>query len=578
MNFYEIPTSRRTPGTETEVNTRGASKAPPSTRQRLMVVGQRMSALISTPSFVPSSVPGLNDCVLGTGPAPTFTGSLLRKFIIEISTEATPDTFKWSKDNGVNWTTGVSCSTSNITLVEGVTVKFGATTGHKAGDRWTFVAFPAGTQAQATPRTVFTAGEASAYFGQGSILHRMVKIALETAQQHGGIEINCTAMDDAAGTAATGYLQFTGTATAPGSARFRLGNDVFEASYAIGATPDSIALSIKTELDKNLDLAVVSHRLAGTLARVVLTGKNLGTLLNELKMSIEVTPNTGVTAAINGGTSTGAMGSGATDPTNLDAALDSFQGERYHVIANSLSDASNLTLLAAHLNTVSSSTEKKYAIGLAATNNATYATVVARATGLNHERCEYVWVKGSYSPGFEILAAFAAVKTYYDNPTYQLNGKQLFGLHVPVTADRISETEIESALWNGVTPTRVDAQGRIAIVRAITTDVSHDFYVDITTVTGLDYFRTAFVARCDSVFEGAKNTPDMPGKLLTQARFVAKQLEAKPLEVLRDVDKHWDEFAAEQDPADPNRANVACPSAIVPGLHRICTRFDLIWG
>lgn len=77
---------------------------------------------------------GLNDLT----PSGTFTGSVDMDYVVEIDGTGTPDTFKWSDDDGSTWTTGVSITGSAQTLNNGVQITFGATTGHTSGDKWYF--------------------------------------------------------------------------------------------------------------------------------------------------------------------------------------------------------------------------------------------------------------------------------------------------------------------------------------------------------------------------------------------------------------------------------------------------------
>ncbi len=77
---------------------------------------------------------GLDDLTAGG----TFTGGANITYTVKIDGTGTPDTFKWSKDGGSTW----EVETVNIdgtaqTLDLGVTVTFGATTGHTLNDLWT---------------------------------------------------------------------------------------------------------------------------------------------------------------------------------------------------------------------------------------------------------------------------------------------------------------------------------------------------------------------------------------------------------------------------------------------------------
>lgn len=76
---------------------------------------------------------GLDDA---TGTVSGYTGIKLVIFDVEITATGANDTFKWRKDGG-SYTTGVSiANTSAITLSNGVTITFAATTGHTIGDKW----------------------------------------------------------------------------------------------------------------------------------------------------------------------------------------------------------------------------------------------------------------------------------------------------------------------------------------------------------------------------------------------------------------------------------------------------------
>ena len=77
---------------------------------------------------------GLNDLSVSGA----YTDSIERTYKIEIDGTGTPDTFRWSDDNGATWTV----STVNITgaaqlLNYGISITFGATTGHTLNDAWT---------------------------------------------------------------------------------------------------------------------------------------------------------------------------------------------------------------------------------------------------------------------------------------------------------------------------------------------------------------------------------------------------------------------------------------------------------
>lgn len=110
-------------------------------KSNLGVIQQRMGSSKYNSTIIPTYYLG----------SITFTGSGLDdmansgtptakdEFKIEIDGTGTPDTFKWSKDGGSTWAaTGVAITGSAQSLADGVSITFGATTGHSSGDYWTF--------------------------------------------------------------------------------------------------------------------------------------------------------------------------------------------------------------------------------------------------------------------------------------------------------------------------------------------------------------------------------------------------------------------------------------------------------
>lgn len=78
---------------------------------------------------------GLDDATSGG----TYSGTVLKNYVVRIDATGTPDTFEWSDDGGATFgTTGVSIVGGAMALELGVTVTFAATTGHTVGDQWAF--------------------------------------------------------------------------------------------------------------------------------------------------------------------------------------------------------------------------------------------------------------------------------------------------------------------------------------------------------------------------------------------------------------------------------------------------------
>jgi 3-mercaptopyruvate sulfurtransferase SseA len=90
--------------------------------------------VISTPTFTTAT--GTSDLVVGS----VYTSGTNSTFTVEIDSIGSPDTFRWSGNNGATWTSAVAITGSAQTLISGLTVSFGSTTGHTLNDIWTFSA------------------------------------------------------------------------------------------------------------------------------------------------------------------------------------------------------------------------------------------------------------------------------------------------------------------------------------------------------------------------------------------------------------------------------------------------------
>ncbi len=76
---------------------------------------------------------GLDDATI----AGDYRGSTDITVRVEIDAEGATDTFRWSLDGGSTWENeGVAITGSAQTLDHGITIEFGATTGHTLGDYW----------------------------------------------------------------------------------------------------------------------------------------------------------------------------------------------------------------------------------------------------------------------------------------------------------------------------------------------------------------------------------------------------------------------------------------------------------
>ena len=423
-----------------------------------------------------------------------------------------------------------------------------------------------GTVPANTVIDVFGDTDAATYFGRGSIAHLMVRAAL---QANPYLSLQVLAMDDAgASIAATSTVTITGSASASGVLAVTVGDQSVLIAVTTADTPTIIALALKTQCDKQPDLPVSATVAAGV---VTLTAKNKGAQGNGVKIAATVTA-TGVTAVAT------VPVSGATDPV-LATALAIVFSAGHNIIVVPWNDTTNLTALRTHLDSVSGPLEQRGAIGVYA-HVGTLAASTTLAATVNSGRITCGLVPSAYENGYEVAAAYAAVIASEEDPARPLNLLALTGLLANPLANRLSRTEQENALYNGVTPTEVGPGDKVQIVRAITTytldpqgipDIS---LLDLTTIRTLDYVRKAIRERISLRFPREKLSERTAKKVRSEILDVLYKLEE--LEIVEMVDANASGVIVERDLQDPNRLDAKIPCDVVNGLHVFAGRIDLL--
>jgi phage tail sheath gpL-like len=411
---------------------------------------------------------------------------------------------------------------------------------------------------------IFSDDEAAVYFGRGSIAHLMVRAAVKANRY---LSLQAIALDDAgAGVAANGTVTITGPAAASGALRLNVNQQAVDIAIASGDSASAIAAALNAQIALQPDLPITATVLVGV---VTITAKNKGTLGNAIKLSTVVNA-TGVAAVAT------AMTSGLTDP-DITAALTPIYNSGHTIIISGYNDQTSLTALRTHINAVSGPQEKRRVRAVFG-HTGTYAQATTLATAINSGRMLCALVPNAYEASYEVAAAMAAVAAGEEDPARPLNGLELVGLIPPPMANWLSETQIEAALHNGVTPTRVGPGNVVQIVRAITSylvnanSVPDISMLDWTTIGTMDYTATAIEQRIGLRFPRDKKSARTKSRLEDETMNVLYKLEE--LEIVENVKKG--DVLIEDDLVDPNRYNSRIKVDVVNGLHVIAQRLDLI--
>ena len=430
----------------------------------------------------------------------------------------------------------------------------------------------AGTIAEKIPTQVFSDKEAEIYFGPGSMCHLMTRAAI-TANPY--LDLTVIALDDAsAGQPAVGTVTIGGAATGTGVLTLYVGTKKVEIAIATTTAAAAVAAALKAELDKHPDLPVTA---SVAEAVVTLTAKNEGLCGNDIHLSYVLTNAPGATVTIV------AMATGAANPTLADALAAVF-GEQYDIIVTPYNNQTDLATLKTHLDSVSGPLEQRPGTGVYGMNGA-LATATTLSGQVNSGRilCAYHRYTAAtlvQSMPYEIAAAFGAVMAWEEDPARPLNTLELKGIAAANIADRLSRTEQENLLYNGVSPTEIGPGETVQIVRAISTylqdpqgidDIS---LLDITTIRTLDYVRKAVRTRISLRFPREKLSSKTPPKVRSEILDVLLQLQ--DLEIVEEVEANKDGLIVERDLQDPNRLDARIPADVVNGLHVFAGRIDLL--
>jgi phage tail sheath gpL-like len=244
-----------------------------------------------------------------------------------------------------------------------------------------------------------------------------------------------------------------------------------------------------------------------------------------------------------------------------------------------LNDTTSLQALRNHLDNVSGPMEQRGATGTAG-HVGTLAQATTLAATINSGRLTEALVPSTLSLPFEVAAAYAALLASEEDPARPLNTLVLKGIGIIPIANRLSRTEQENALLNGVTPFEVGPGDKVQVVRAVSTytldansipDIS---LLDITTIRTLDYVRKSCRERISLRFPRDKLSSRTPAKVRSELLDVLYKLEE--LEIVENVDQWKDGLVVERDSQDPNRLNAKIPTDVVNGLHVFGGRIDLL--
>ncbi len=418
-------------------------------------------------------------------------------------------------------------------------------------------------------------------YGEGSVMAGMIQAALTVAPKARLYGLSH-------GVGATASLlssTFAGTATASGVVKIWIAGRFFQVPVDSGDTHLEVgAAVVATVTAEKYNLpATIDHPVTDDV--VVVTSANLGACYESVNVRIDVSDVAGITVDV-GGAGAAQFGegylSGGTTDISPAAVLAAIQGDdRMHLVCNGTEDATALTAISTHMETMSGPTVQKFGMGIAASVGGS-ATCQTLADTENTKRLQIVNPTAfSPRPVWEVAAAFAAARAVRDPRESCVDVDLNKWLMPPFdTANWPKPSDLEADLNEGVTPLRFERQGAaVLIARSIHTEhggqIDNQKAWDHTIVEKADYYRQsavyAFIPYKSKTLKtlSPAGRPDTMTPQKAKAIMYRIALKLDSQDYLDGVESDKDVFDAMQNGTNPDRIDIVAPYRPTRHAHMI---------
>lgn len=439
-----------------------------------------------------------------------------------------------------------------------------------------------GTMDLAKEYDCFSEDDARTLAGAGSELFWLVKAAVDA---YPGVALKIIAVTESAGTAATGTIVVGGAATSSGTIAVSVLGEEIEVPYASGDAPTAVGAAIAAAVNAKPDWPLTAAAVTGTVTG---TARHRGPRGNFIPVRARILSGTGLTVTP---PATGYLTSGATsdDPQ---AALDVIAAVRRNYLVAPYIDATQLAKFKTHVD-AEDEPEVGHRKQLVFGSIDTLANTTTLATGLNLARAQCAWQeKADATPGM-LAAAVAARRAAREasDAGYNFDGEILPGLRPHYnSADLPTNSELISALNNGITPLSSTPSGEVFIVRSITTKsqdatAKPDYRVlDTAKVTVADEIADRYELAFADRWKGFKASVDpaegevAPPNVVTPAmcddlayEILIAAEENDGLLESGSVERRKGEIFHELSTTSPGRFNGTIPLDVIEGAHQFAT-------
>ncbi|HSW36106.1 MAG TPA: hypothetical protein VLH18_05850, partial [Candidatus Limnocylindrales bacterium] len=412
----------------------------------------------------------------------------------------------------------------------------------------------AGTGVAGNIYDAYDQADAAKYCGYGSVGHLLAKRAL-SVNRYMFLQLMIVA-DAGAAVAGTCHVVVTGTATKAGVLSVNIGDQTVDVAFATGDLHTAISAALEDLISPGVGETILYPALpvtaVDTAGNVLLTSKNKGAYVNDIKVSATVTESAGITVVVNDGADPVThLSGGATNPTldGVGGPLEKLFNAGHTIIINPYNDEASIKDVDAHVKAVGGPLEKRWAKACFGYTDAsgTSSAFTTLCGNVNSKETCGVYFPGIKTPSFELAAVHGALWAAKEDPALPIDGTTILALDIPANPnDYLKGTVIETILANGGCPYEVGPGNVARVVRDIMTYVSNaDGVADIspfdTTITDVGHYAGKyFLTVISSKFSGTNKkfirsrTPKAVKSVLLVA---AKEMETA--EFIQDVDSSY---------------------------------------
>jgi len=426
-------------------------------------------------------------------------------------------------------------------------------------------------------------GDARNKGGPGSMLHLLTKTYM-ASDSFGEVWLLPVADADQSITA-QGSITVSAAPTAAGVISLYVAGILVSVSVTSSDTVATVAASLVSQINKNTLLPVTAAIDAVSTSKVSLVAKNKGLCGNDIDMRLnyqgtasgEATP-AGLSLAL------APFSGGATNPA-LDDALANLGDEPFDFIVCPYNDTASLNSLKSLLNDSTGrwSWSNQVYGHVFACKSATFAGLTTFGNARNNQHESVIGVYDSPSPAWMWAAdmAGAAAVALRADPGRPLQTLALSTVLAPPHDSRLTSTERNTLLWDGISTFTVGTDGTVSLENVITTyqvneyDEADDSYLEVETLFLLMYVlrtqRSVITSKFPRMKLGADGGRYAAGSnvvtpSIIRAELIASYQEMETAGMVQDSAIFAQELIVEQDATNPNRVNVLWPAVLINQL------------